>query len=176
MLILAGLAYYIYVSPVYDSISGIRSDLSYRKNVLQKAKNLATQRDEMLASYNSISEGDIEKLGKIIPAKFSSVELANNISAVALKSGLTIKQVKITSETPSSNGGEVILSEEVKPYKTYTISFSTSGQYSQFSQFLKDLESNIYLNDLDSMTVGPSSDDKANKLDFGLVLKVYSLQ
>jgi Tfp pilus assembly protein PilO len=39
------------------------------------------------------------------------------------------------------------------PYKTWNISFSVTGKYDQFIGFLKDIESNIDLTDVVSLTI-----------------------
>lgn len=47
---------------------------------MDKVQELNRKREEISTTYNSISEQDVQRLGKIIPEKFDSSKLISGLS------------------------------------------------------------------------------------------------
>ena len=62
--------YFMYISPTWAKDQTLMAQKAEYTNVLDKIKELTAERDKAIAEYNSISPEDIDKLNKLIPAKF----------------------------------------------------------------------------------------------------------
>jgi Tfp pilus assembly protein PilO len=140
--------YYMYISPLYSQVQALSSKKAEYVSALQKAREVNQKKEELLTAYNAISPEDLDRLNKIIPDHISNVEIANSLNSLASSHGMTIKALQIL--TPKSNSSE---EGSKMPYKTWNISFSVTGKYDQFIGFLKDIESNIDLTDVVSLTI-----------------------
>ena len=168
--------YFIYIEPNFADIEVLRQKRDEYVNVLEKTKEIKTQRDVATASYNSISIDDIDKLNKMIPAKFDSVVFANDINTIGSKYGLTIESLKVNA--PKTQARDVEESAKVKDniYKTVTVTFTTRGQYEQFVKFLMDLESSLQLVDVGILSIKSGTGQKTiDALEYELEVYTYSL-
>ena len=168
--------YFLYISPAITDVQ----DLSVKKdeymNVLSKVQEIKAKRDALSTEYNSISSSDMEKLNKIIPEEFNSVQSANNINNIALKNGMFIKTFRESSAS-TSNQATGANGSEVGKYKTNIISITLIGQYNQLVSFLKDIESSLELMDVVSLSlVGGGSKPTDTQYNYTLEINTYSLR
>lgn len=172
--------YYVYLQPTYASILEIQQQKANYEDILQKAKELADHRDAMLSAYNSIPPEDIDRLKKVIPEKVDSVALAANINSMASRYGMAISKVKLLDPQLQSREG-ITQQSATEPYRTTIVVFTVKGQYEQFIQFLRELESNINLVDVYKLNVSASqkTDSKSQAevpLEYTLEVHTYSLR
>jgi hypothetical protein len=106
---------------------------------------------------------------------------ANNINGLANAHGLIVRNVKVADLQSATDGrGEITDSTARAGYKVTSTSVTVSGQYEQFTQFLQTLESNLYLADVNSLSI--KADGKAgtgggaSKYEFTLDILTYSLR
>jgi predicted DNA-binding protein (UPF0251 family) len=169
--------YYVYINPVASEVTALRLQKSNYDEVLLKSKELKAQRDDILVDYNNISDADISKLNKIIAETFNSVLFANDISAMAGRNNLAIKDFKVD---PQRTEDRELMFNQTKnsPYKVTIITVRLVGQYSQFIKFLTELESNLRLVDVVKLSIktlgGARSTD--NSLEYLLELNTFSLR
>ncbi len=166
-------AYFMYESPTYANIQTLITEKNNYESVLEQAKSVSVKRDQILASYNAISENDLARLGKIVPTNFNSVSFASHLNTIASKYGVVIDQVQIVGQ--ASDGGQVV-APTTSSYQTKSVSFSVKGQYQTFINFLKDLESGLYLVDVSELNIRKSAQDKTSQaFQFDVTLNTYSL-
>ncbi len=168
--------YYMYMAPTYADITALSTTKSEYTSALANIALLKSHRDAILAQYSAIDPSNIAKLQEIIPGTSNSVDVVSNINALAAQYGMSIRQVKIT-EPQTEDRTAVDSTAPTAPYQTSTITFSTTGPYQQFTLFLHDLESNIRLFDVTSLSI--ASDQKtptAQLFDYTVTVNTYSLQ
>lgn len=169
-------AYYMYLSPSYSEMKIVMEERDKFADVLEKAKNISTKRDEVLAQYKSISVEDIEKMKRVVPLKFDGPSLANDINSIASKYNTSISSFDFIFA--QENNSQVVLEEaNPSPYQKINISFSMSATYPQFVNFLKDLEKNLQLVDVYSIKISPDNqDENSSILGFSVEANTYSLR
>jgi Tfp pilus assembly protein PilO len=168
-------SYFLYISPMMLEIDDLKLQRDQYLNVLDKVKELKDQRDAALAVYNNISLDDLNRLNKIVPATFDSVKFANDVSAMAQRHGVFIKDFK-TNTVATDPGAEVVPGS----YKTNVVTVTFNGRFEQFIEFLRDLESSLQLVDVGEMKIISSAGQGRVASDsltqFGMELYTYSLR
>lgn len=169
--------YLTYLSPSMNEVQVLNIKKSRQVNILSTAKQLANKRDAISTDYNNISGSDIDKLNKIIPESFSSVLFINDISGMAGKSALTIKEFKV-DEPKTEIRDAILIKSKGETYKTTTIKLKLRGQYSQFVKFVSDLESSLRLVDIEQLSIKPigGQGSSQNSLEYLLEMNTYSLR
>lgn len=173
--------YFIYISPTWIEIGALKAKKAEYATVLEQSKEIKDKRDNLVASYGSISEADIEKLNKIIPTKFNVILLANDLNFLAGKNSVAIKDFKNNDQTPAGidgidDSGSVI-------YKSHNVSISVTGDFPQFMQFIRDIESSLQLMDVTNINIKAvtgetvaNSKAKLGSLTYSVEIQTYSLQ
>lgn len=169
--------YVMYISPTISEVKSLSSQKSAQNDVLAKTRQLSSKREAVLVDYNNISAENIDKLNKIIPDKFNSVLFANDIAGVASRYGLTIKDFKV-NEPKTEIRDAIVNIPTGEIYKTTVVTLKLQGQYLQFVNFLNDLELNLRLVDVVSLSIKPVGvqSSSTSSLEYLLEVEVYSLQ
>lgn len=169
--------YFLYISPAITEVQVLSDQKAEYNDVLNKANEIKEKRDTISSTYNNISSSDLERLGKIVPAKFNSVLFAKDVNDLASKNGVTIKSFKETVAR-ANNSGDITLESESMPYIETIITLSLAGQYRQFMNFLAELETNIQLMDVISLSINSNAGQKVveSQSQYTLELKTYSLR
>ena len=179
--------FFAFTSPIYDDISTLRlRALSYNE-ALGNSKALENARDALTVKKNSIDPDNLVKLERLLPENIDNIRLILEIEKIALPYGMVLKDVKYnTSDTGTSKEGVGIagggaIQNKSKTYGVWDLEFSTVGSYNNFLSFTRDLESNLRIVDVSSITfssatgggVSPSSPDTYK---YNFKIKTYWLK
>ncbi|MEK7113678.1 MAG: hypothetical protein AAB873_02520 [Patescibacteria group bacterium] len=149
-------AFFLFTSPLYQDVSLKRSQVSDYNKALDNAKAFEAERDKLTQKYNSFNPDNLSKLQKLLPDNVDNIRLILEIEKIASPYGMALKDVKYDAgeNVVLTEGEESVPAEEeimVKDYDTWNLEFSTSGSYSNFINFIKDLESNLRIVDISSI-------------------------
>lgn len=181
-IVLAIATFFIFTNPLYKEVGSLRAEAVTYKNALNNLSNLETQRDTLLASYRSIKQEDVDKLEHLLPNTVNSIELILEIEKIANSSGVYVRDIKFGTGEESSdanNGNEMIEGMNPVsslPYGEFTIDFSVDGSYESFVGFIKELESNLRIVDIEAVSFEAVSKEKGSGLSFELKIKTYWLK
>ena len=106
------------------------------------------------------------------------MELATDINSIASAYGMAIKSLQISATKGDSQVGQeaVNVSVPMNSYKTWNLNFTMTGSYDQFIAFLRDVESNVRLADVSSLTIkAPQKVVGGDALEYAVELHMYSL-
>jgi len=191
-LILIGVAvsgFFVFTSPLYNEVSALKSEVASYDEALKNSKALENERDKLVAKFNLINPEDLAKLQKLLPDNIDNIRLILEIEKIASPYGMALKDVKystIDKDTkPNTSvtvpgiqgGGEA--PESKKDYGVWNLEFSVSGKYADFINFNRDLESNLRIVDIDSVTFSSDGDAKSNPLQvykYNFKIKTYWLK
>ena len=175
LIILAILGFYYFVRPIYDRLPVLNREISQYKTAIKKAQELVSLAAELGQQYNAISGDNLARLDKIIPSNPDNMRLAADMSAIAARNGVVIKDFNFTEKksTAAPELADIIDAPPQTPYKETTIDFSFSSSYQNFVGFLKDLENNLRIMDIKSISLA-SSDKNPN--DYRISLTAYSAE
>jgi len=173
--------YFYYIKPELVVIEEKKAEYDKYKVVVEKVKDVASLRDELIKKYESISPEDLNKLDKIIPEKFDPVIFANDINSLIAKHTLKVTGLKIEYQRNVDGITDDTQIGDMK-YRTITSSFSLSGDYDKLYDFLKELETSLRLMDVTNLSVKAgavaNSTDKnpKNTYTYDVKIKTYSLK
>lgn len=168
-------AFFFYIKPQYDVVQTLSAKKSAYTDVLQKVQEINSQRDAVLAQYNSVSPDDISRLKKAVPDQFDSVLLAKYINTVTANHGMVVSGIKFTEQKQDTR--EKVAVPQSNQYRTVYGSFTATGNYDQFLKLLKDLEDGLYLVDVTGLSLhGESKTTSSSSYDYSIDFQTYSLR
>jgi len=181
-IILVGIAvtgFMMFTKPILSDITNLKTEIASYNEALDNAKALENERDKLTKKYSSINPDDLTKLQKLLPDNVDNIRLILEVEKLALPYGMSLKDVKYdatvsdktskdnttpkTTTPPNQVVGNVVSGESNKEYGTWTLEFSTEGTYSNFISFLKDLESNLRIVDISSITFSSETGSAVGK-------------
>ena len=168
-IILIGIAiafFFMYTNPMYDGISGLNAQIASYNDALSRSKELEGERDTLTAQYNNIDPDNFAKIQTLLPDNINNIRLILEIGQIAAPYGMTLSNVSYDSGDDTTTGGTPSTTPVSAPvvqgsattvpqdqdYGTFNLSFSTSGTYDNFINFTKDLESNLRIVDISSIS------------------------
>lgn len=181
LIILAVGIYFSFTSAQIDTLKQeMEVNNSYQK-AIDDAKTLISQRDKMNKIYSSIGEDDKDRLNKLVPDNIDNVRLIIDVSNIALRHGFALKGVQTTPLDGSKSGGASVSADRSvaggtptgNKYNTMSLTFTVTGKYQDFLDFLRDLEKSLRI--LDTTKISLSANDTGT-YDYGVELRTYWLK
>jgi len=163
-IILIGLAlagFFIIVNPLYQDISNMQAQVVSYNEALDNSKALEAERDTLTQKYNSMDPNNLAKLQKLLPDNVDNIRLILEIEGVASPYGMTLKDVKYDTTTSATTPTTPAASAAAanSDYGTWNLGFSTPGTYSNFLDFVADLEKNLRIVDISSIDFSSDTGD-----------------
>jgi len=175
------------VNPNYKEVSQLRTDISAYNMALDNSTSLQKTQDSLIEKYKGIKQENKDRLDHFLPNTINNIKFILEVEQLANLHNLQIKDIKFqveqpeTTETKKVGDTSTISSRAANvPYGTFPIQFSVDSDYKTFILFLKDLELNLRLVDVESVsfsvpTVNPSG--KGTEVDpnvYSYTLKVQT--
>ena len=163
-ILIAVLAFIFGVNPFYKEVSILKSDIAVYNTALNNSTNLQKTEDALIKAYNEISQEDKDRLDHFLPSSVNNIQFILEIERIANLHGMLIKDLKFDARTsgnvtPGSNVIASTIGTDTRPYGVFPIEFTTEGKYSTFIPFLKDLEYNLRLVDVKSISFSVPTDN-----------------
>jgi Tfp pilus assembly protein PilO len=169
--------FFVLIVPDYRSLQRVTTEVRELEKNIEIIKNLEVSRESLEKKQRSIAQKDMQKLEKILPYSPDNIRLIIQLDEIAKRNGLTmLKDVSYDAEASEVVPGQV--EENPKEYRTYRVSFSTSGQYNQFLIFLEEIEKNLRLVDIMSVELKNSQKEggiSSSLQEFKIELQAYWL-
>jgi len=162
--------FFMVIDPTYSKVKVLRAEQERLNQALNQSRELQKIRDELLSRRNTFSQGDIDRLTKLLPDHVDNVRLIIDIDAIAAAHKLRISS--ITLEGDSTKGNEPVIGPSPKPYGAVTLGFSVIAPYQEFISFMQDLE--VSLRIVDATTLEFSATD-ATTNQYRIAIKTYWL-
>lgn len=181
LIVLAIVTYFTVTEKIMADAKIISTVNDEYKAAIKSAEKLIAVRDQVREAYNRLSQEDRERLSKLIPGSVDNIRLLIDMESIARDNGLTLKNLQATaaeSAKKSDDSVDMSGSNETITISTPTldyvdISFSVTAPYQTFRDLLLDLESNLRLMDVSSLSVKASD---TGIYDFDVKLKTYWLR
>jgi Tfp pilus assembly protein PilO len=163
-LVIVGVLFFVVIDPIYGDVKQLRTDVSTYNVALDNSTELQKTRDSLIETYKNIKKEDKERLNHFLPSTINNIELILEIEKIASLHGMPIKDIKFDSmnvgikdtTTADPKAKDVVVAEanpkDYLPYGIFPISFSVDGDYNTFVAFLTDLEHNLRLVDVKSIS------------------------
>ena len=158
-LVISIILFFAVASPLYGNIKQLKTDVSVYKLALDNSTELQNTRDSLIEKYKSVKIEDRDRLAHFLPSTIGNIELILEIEKIASLHGMPIKNISFEAKnlepaTASTNNVIVVdkSSTENLPYGVFPMEFIIDGSYSSFVSFLGDLEHNLRLVDIKSIS------------------------
>jgi hypothetical protein len=183
-IIIAIILFATIVSPYYTEVKQLRSDISDYNLALNNSTNLQKTQDSLIEKYKSIKSTEKDRLSNFLPNTVNNIRFILELEKIASVYNLEIKNLKFQTEQPqvedTKKGNSVIKDTATNsPYGTFPVEFSVDTDYNTFIVFLKDLELNLRLIDVKSISfsipaVSNSKTDTTNPNIYSYSLKIQT--
>ncbi|MEI8123657.1 MAG: type 4a pilus biogenesis protein PilO [bacterium] len=155
----------------YSSLSIVQLKDEYKKfsDISNSSNIIVSKRDALINKKNSITEENKAKLERLLPSNIDNIRLIIEISDIAQKRGLIVRNISVGDVKESSNSIGVSDSE----FGTLSLKFSVNSSYNNLLLFLKDLQNNLRLVDVTDLSFSATD---SGYYDFGISLNTYWLK
>ncbi len=158
--------FFVFTNPFYNDVSQLRDQVASYNGALSNSKALENERDQLTKKKNSMKPENLTKLQKLLPENIDNIRLILEIEQIASPYNMVLKDIKydantdtkdttakVTTSTPvAKQGGASSTSSSSKDYGVWNLSFSTTGSYANFLNFTRDLETNLRIVDVSSIS------------------------
>jgi len=150
----------MYTKPTYDTIQATQAQIVQYNAALDKATKLQELKQGLLSHYNAFNPADLQRLQTLLPDQVNNIGLILDLDTLASQSGMSIENVNIsvTDQASKIAGGTLTSAESkigspIKPYDSLDVTFTVHGTYTQFIQYLTNLEASLRIVDLVGLTI-----------------------
>jgi Tfp pilus assembly protein PilO len=166
-------SFVLVVKPQYTKVKEYEAKSEELNQVLDNARKLQLIRDELLKKQKELSQSDIARLEKLIPESVDNVKLIIEFQNIAERYNLQIQTASTTKDDVVGDNAGQNFDISTKDYGTITLDFNVIGGYDEFLSFLADIEDNLRITDLRSLSM---SESDSGKYDFSLSIETYWLK
>ena len=175
------------INPLFGEVNQLRTDVSTYNVALNNSTELQKTRDSLINVYKSVKKEDIDRLNHFLPSTINNIELILEIEKIANLHGMPIGNIRfdtksLENQTTTTQTDNIVVAEsdpaDNLPYGIFPMEFTIEGKYETFVEFLKDLEHNLRLVDIESIsfnvpsvTVSPTG-GTSNSSVYSYTLKV----
>lgn len=183
--------FFMVIGPFYSDIKQAKQDVLIYSTALNNSTELKEARDVLIEKYKNIKSDDRERLLHLLPGSIGNIELILEIEKIANLKGMPIKDIdfdtkKLEPEKNQEEGRTIVVEDDVLdslPYGIFPIEFVVEGRYNVFVDFLKELELNLRLVDVKSISFStptqvnaPGSNIDSSIFSYKLKVETYWLK
>ena len=163
IIIIIGLSYYFILEPKYQQVRlGGSYNAQTLMDELNKRKEYLAQLQDLNQNYQRINQSQIAQLEKILPGEKDVAGLFVQLQTLAENNNLLLSGITITetAEEVSKNQNKIKPNSIKKMNISLTlVGIQKSNTYQEVKTFLKDLESNLRLFDVNGVYFDAESTD-----------------
>ena len=143
--------FYTFTNSQYREAKELSALANEYQSVLKNISQIVELRDSLLATYATIPVVEIDRMNKVLPDNIDTVRLALDLDSMAARYGISIKNIQTILGT-NRNANLIVLPEYESAYETATFMFGFVSSYDNFMRFLADIEKNLRIMDIKSIT------------------------
>lgn len=144
--------FFLFINPVFEEVKALRVQQESFNEALSNSKKLQEVRGELTKRYNAFSPQDLDKLNKFLTTSPDNIRLIINIETIALQYGMVPTNIKFDIEQDVTPAEFTREEARERNFNVFNLEFSTAGTYDKFINFIKDLEKNLRLIDITSLS------------------------
>ena len=151
--------FFVFTDPIYGDIRQLNTEVNTYNTALNNSTELQKTRDGLIEIYKNVKNEDKANLEHFLPTTIGNIQLILEIEKIANIYGMPIKDIKFETKSLEEgivNKDNVVVAEkdpsDYLPYGVFPMEFVIEGRYDDFVDFLKDLERNLRLVDVKSIS------------------------
>lgn len=165
--------FYVYIDPTYRDVRVLQAQEAEYAAAVSSAKEVEQIRDGLVAKYNSFATEDLARLEEMVPKKIDNVRLVTEIDALGEQYGISVRSIQLVEEKQIQEEGSIVDGGSDQ-YRILRISFVFEAGYDSFVKFMGDLERNLRIVDLSTLSFSAVS-DVGGTYTYNVTIKTYWL-
>lgn len=160
LILAAGLIFFWFTNPRFVGVKALQAEEQTYNDALDRSKELIGLRDALLSRYNAIPSDQLQKINSVIPDSVDTVRLIIEINAIAARHNMTLLDIAVGEVDRGATDSRDVpgrLGPESSSYGTVALSFDVVARYEAFRDFIADLERNLRLIDIATISFGEAS-------------------
>lgn len=169
---------FFYLKPEWNTFQNIRKETQALRDASAEFDELAQNRDALVQSINRVSKEDLDRINRALPQGPKSADFLVFLESSTLRDGLSLRHADLTATQAlqaeikgQPKPGGVALVEKRGSIRELPLELDVNGSYESFKAFLKDLETNLPL--VDVQTISFSAANRGETADFSIKAKTY---
>jgi Tfp pilus assembly protein PilO len=168
-------AFYVYGSllkPEYESINQLRGQLVAKQDFFNQQKQILDNIRDVLTKYQGVAALQ-DTVSLALPNEQQIPALFAQTSAIARATGITLNSMSLTARPPRDNQPTLGSAQEFPVIRigTIKVDLNLSGSYEAFKNFMRTIETNIRIMDVEQFDIAPSKTREADQ--FSVTLNTY---
>lgn len=164
--------FFVFTNPHYQSIKSYKDQIGQYDEALNNEMKLEQDRDALSTKYHNFPLDTQQRLMKLLPDNADNIRLIIDIQKIAVANGVNVISTAFDSSSAKSAPSDQRVAQ--KDYGVFDLEFSITGSYKNFLQFLKAIESNLRIIDIQSISF--SSGDAKDTYTYDIKIKTYWLR
>lgn len=175
----------MYLSSEWKDFQNLQASNEELRKTSEEMDELIQNRDSLLEKINSVSKTDLARIDKALPQGPQAGRLLVLIEGLASRHQVVLNSLDIANTTlqgaeqkpqapglPRPGGAvtPVATQQEKDEFKEFPLSLNVSGPYASIKSFLKAVETNLRIMDIQSTNLGVGEKDK---FEIGIRAKAY---
>ncbi len=155
-LVAAFIGFFDFIQPAYGNIGNLRGEASAEQQLLTTLTATVQQAQALLSSYGSQSSSTAG-IGMVLPAGTDVAGALAQVNGIATADNLTITSIAVSTPVLQTQPATSVSSTlaTAKPAGEFSLKIAATGSYESFKSFLSDIETNIRLFDVESVSLQP---------------------
>lgn len=181
LLFAGGVTGIFYLQPAWLEFQTLRQESDNLANISAELDELIENRDELVSSINTVSKENLERLNQALPEGQHAAEFLVLLETLAKKHSLLLRRVDLagteeakstdTRGLPKPGVGISKTSSSGTSVEEFPFALDLGGTYESFKAFLVDLENNLRI--IDVVSVSFASPGKPDQFNFSLKGRTY---
>ncbi|MDO8504320.1 MAG: hypothetical protein Q7S36_00505 [Candidatus Liptonbacteria bacterium] len=176
MIFAALIIYFSLTAPAYNVADGIHAEVLARQQFVDGQKDAVEQVQKLIADFNG-KGGLRNAVSMALPLKFNQSEILNEIQGLASLNKLTLTSFSVAAPVAQNLGnakGELTSSTAiVRPIGNINFQFRLAGAYEDFKNFIGNMETNIRVYEVKSISIDPQAKVSQNFYGFDVSATTY---
>ncbi len=175
-----------YLSPEWDRFQTLRGEVAELEAISAEFDELIDNRDKLLSLVNSISKENLGRVDRMLPQGPHASDFLVSMEAITIENAIALRRIDLVSpegeksepqaQRPGTPGtprptGAAVSPRSVKETQALPFNLQVAGSYASFKKFLRGLERNLRLIDVEDISFSAGS--KGEISDFTLKAKTY---
>lgn len=176
VLLLAALITYLnFTSPSYQAAQDIKSQMLSRSNLVETQKAAIAQVEKLI--NQSAAEDQLKQVVALaLPPSKDESDVIHQLNTLGTVNHLSIQSMVAVSQTrepPASVARATSTIDLVKPQSTVGVQVRLAGSYEDFKTFLKNIETNVRIFDVKTISIDPLGKPNQDTYSFDLTVATY---
>ena len=170
-LIAAFIIYFDFVSPAYGDMQTLKGKEISEQDFLSQESATVQQVQKLIAAYQNESQAQ-GAVALSLPSKQDISGALTQIYGIAAVNNVSFQKVNISISSILPNAGNSTITTNtsssplIKSLGSISFAITASGSYEDFKNFLSEIETNVRLFDIKSLSVQPVSQSGSGAKDF----------